>query len=135
MLEIVAPAAGVEPAAQAGVGCAERLSDTTLRLRRQRQVERLRRARSLDFGRVNRASLAALPWLLQRWLPGGRIEGVEYVALNPRRSDQHLGSFRVNTRTGRWADFAFEGVRGGDVVSLAAYLGSIGQVEAAERLG
>jgi putative DNA primase/helicase len=73
--------------------------------------------------------------LLSRWLPGGRVEGAEYLALNPRRSDQRLGSFRVNTRTGRWADFAVEGACGGDVVSLAAYLGGIGQVEAAERLG
>jgi hypothetical protein len=105
------------------------------RTRRQRPVERLRRGRPIDFGRVNRAALAELPSLLRRWLPGGRTEGAEYVALNPRRVDRHPGSFRVNTRTGRWADFAVEGVRGGDVVSLAAYLGNIGQVDAAERLG
>ena len=37
------------------------------------------------------------------------------------RSDRRPGSFSVNTRTGRWADFA-TGDRGGDVVSLAAYL-------------
>jgi hypothetical protein len=105
------------------------------RTRRQRQLERLRRVRPIDFDRVNRAALAVLPGLLRRWLPGGRTEGAEYVALNPRRVDHHPGSFRVNTRTGRWADFAVEGVSGGDVVSLAAYLGSIGQVDAADRLG
>jgi hypothetical protein len=105
------------------------------RTRRQRQVERLRRVLPVDFDRVNRGALAVLPGLLRRWLPGGRTEGAEYVALNPRRVDHHPGSFRVNTRTGRWADFAVEGVSGGDVVSLAAYLGSIGQVDAAERLG
>ena len=88
----------------------------------------------IDFARVNRASLAVLPALLARWLPGGRIEGVEYVVLNPRRIDHRPGSFRVNTRTGRWADFAIDGARGGDVVSLAAYLACIGQVQAAERL-
>ena len=75
-----------------------------------------------------------LPSLLARWLPGGRIEGTEYVVLNPRRADDHLGSFRINTRTGRWADFAVADARGGDVVSLAAYLGGTGQREAAERL-
>jgi hypothetical protein len=79
-------------------------------------------------------ALVALLGLLERWLPGGRTEGAEYVVLNPRRSDQHLGSFRVNLRTGRWADFAIAGARGGDVVSLAAYLAGIGQLEAAERL-
>src|SRR5271169_2424653 len=75
----------------------------------------------IDFARVNRIALAVLPSLLARWLPDGRYEGAEYVVLNPRRVDHRLGSFRVNIRTGRWADFAVEGARGGDVVSLFAY--------------
>jgi hypothetical protein len=89
--------------------------------------------RPIDFSRVNRAALAILPVLLKRWLPGGRIEGAEYVALNPRRADRHLGSFRINTRTGRWADFA-TGDRGGDPVSLVAFLAATGQAAAARRL-
>ena len=44
---------------------------------------------------------------------------------NPTRADRRPGSFSVNTRTGRWADFA-TGDRGGDVVSLAAYLHGLG---------
>ena len=36
-------------------------------------------------------------------------------------------------RTGRWADFA-TGDRGGDVVSLAAYLSHLKQTEAGEKL-
>jgi hypothetical protein len=88
----------------------------------------------IDFSLIARTALARLPELLARWLPGGRIEGTEYVALNPRRPDERLGSFKINLQTGRWADFAVAGVRGGDVVSLAAYLADIGQVEAAERL-
>lgn len=87
----------------------------------------------IDFERVNRAALCALPTLLRRWLPAGKQVGREFVSLNPRRSDRHLGSFRINIATGRWADFA-TGDAGGDVVSLAAYLGNIGQVEAAKRL-
>jgi hypothetical protein len=93
-----------------------------------------RRGRPIDFCLVNRVALVALLRLLERWLPGGRTEGAEYVVLNPKRSDQHLGSFRVNLSTGRWADFAVAGARGGDPVSLAAYLAGIGQLEAAERL-
>ena len=77
----------------------------------------------ISFERVNRAALPILPILLARWLPGGRIAGAEYTAINPRRADSHPGSFKVNLRTGRWADFAIERARGGDVVSLAAYLG------------
>ena len=57
-----------------------------------------------DFTAVNRAALAVLPALLRRWLPDGRIERNEYVALNPRRSDRGFGSFSINLRTGRWAE-------------------------------
>ena len=88
----------------------------------------------IDFARINGAALAVLPSLLARWLPQGRREGAEYVALNPTRGDRHLGSFRINLRTGRWADFA-TGDRGGDPVSLAAYLFSLRQIDAAKNLG
>ncbi len=87
----------------------------------------------LDFDSINRAALASLPALLRRWLPDGRQVGREYVARNPRRADKRAGSFKVNTRTGRWADFA-TGDAGGDVVSLAAYLSGTGQAEAARSL-
>jgi DNA primase len=86
-----------------------------------------------DFPRVNAAALSALPALLDRWLPGGRRQGAEYVARNPTRTDRRPGSFTINTRTGRWADFA-TGDRGGDVVSLAAYLHGLRQAEAARKL-
>jgi hypothetical protein len=95
---------------------------------------RMKCRRPIDFDRVSRAALVVLPTLLERWLPGGRTERAEFVAINPRRPDRHLGSFRINTRTGRWADFAIAGARGGDPVSLAAYLAGIGQLEAAQRL-
>ena len=44
-----------------------------------------------------------------------------------------MSTFKVNVNTGKWADFAV-GVAGGDVVSLAAYLGGTGQGEAARAL-
>jgi hypothetical protein len=87
----------------------------------------------LDFDAINRAALGSLPALLQRWLPDGRLIGPEYTARNPRRADRRPGSFRINVRSGKWADFA-TGVRGGDVVSLAAYLSGTGQGEAARAL-
>jgi hypothetical protein len=92
------------------------------------------RPRRLDFGAINAAALASLPALLARWLPDGRREGCEWTARNPTRADRRPGSFRVNIRTGRWADFAC-GAKGGDVVSLAAYLSGTSQVEGARRLG
>ena len=68
--------------------------------------------RRIGFDCINRAALGILPALLSRWLPNGRREGREYVARNPRRTDRTLGSFKINLRTGRWADFA-TGDRGG----------------------
>lgn len=87
----------------------------------------------LDFEAINRAAMAVLPALLARWAPGGRYRGHEYVTRNPRRIDRRPGSFCINTRTGKWADFATND-RGGDPISLAAYLSGSGQVEAARGL-
>lgn len=87
----------------------------------------------IDFDHINRAALVVLPALLDRWVPGGRREGREYVARNPKRNDRKLGSFRINLTTGRWADFA-TGDAGGDVISLAAYLAGSSQSEAARAL-
>jgi hypothetical protein len=84
----------------------------------------------IDFGKVNRVAIGALPDLLALWLPGGLRRGDEYLALNPRRADRHAGSFRINVKSGKWADFATAD-RGGDVVSLYAYLKNIDQVAAA----
>ena len=87
----------------------------------------------IDFVGINRAALANVDRILRRWLPGGRYEGAEYVVKNPKRADHKAGSFKVNTNSGKWADFA-TGDRGGDLVSLAAFLGELSQVEAAREL-
>ncbi|MDR3493357.1 MAG: hypothetical protein P4L82_02040 [Ancalomicrobiaceae bacterium] len=88
---------------------------------------------SLDFTAINAAVLAVAGPVLFRLAPGGTVQAGEYVALNPRRADHRLGSFRVNMRTGRWADFA-TGDRGGDIISYAAYAWNCSQVEAARAL-
>jgi len=71
--------------------------------------------------------------LLARWLPNGTLQGQEYIVRNPRRADRRAGSFSVNVRTGRWADFATGDV-GGDAISLAAYLSGKSQRDAAVEL-
>ncbi len=85
------------------------------------------------FEAVNRAVLAVLPAVLARLLPSGKVLGREYVVRNPTRVDKRPGSFKVNLRTGQWADFA-TGDKGGDPVSLCAYVEDVSQVEAARRL-
>jgi hypothetical protein len=88
---------------------------------------------ALDFTAINAAALRELPVMLARWLPDGRAIGREWTARNPRRADRQPGSFRVNLRTGRWSDFA-TGDRGGDPISLTAYLFHLTQADAARRL-
>jgi hypothetical protein len=85
------------------------------------------------FRALQQASKPVLSRLVRDWLPDGRREGNEWVALNPRRADRSLGSFKVNLHTGRWADFVI-GVKGGDPVSLLAYLKGVPPTEAARLL-
>ena len=79
------------------------------------------------------ACLARAEHLVVEWLPEGRREGQEWIALNPTRADSHLGSFKVNLVTGQWADFA-TGDKGGDLISLYGYLHGLKNGQAATRL-
>ena len=87
----------------------------------------------IDFAAIAAAALPVLPDIARRWLPGGRRNGNEWVARNPTRGDRSPGSFKVNLRTGKWADFA-TGDKGGDAISLAANLHGLSQLEAARKL-
>jgi hypothetical protein len=122
-------------------GGAAGLADTFASTANSSQNSRVERApqaqnflRAVDFETVNRAALAMLPSVLARLVPGGERAGGEYAALNPTRADRHVGSFKINLRSGAWADFA-TGDKGGDPVSLVAYLEGCSQGEAARRLG
>ncbi len=90
-------------------------------------------AQHVDFKAVNKRAQSNLLCLLYRWLPQGRLENHEYVALNPNRVDNRLGSFRININSGKWADFS-TGDTGGDVISYAAYIFKLSQYEAALNL-
>lgn len=89
-----------------------------------------RRHPKINFERVARAALPYTESICSRWLPGGRKVGREYVVRNPKRLDVREGSFKVNIDTGRWSDFATND-RGGDIISLAAFLFSMNQKQAA----
>jgi hypothetical protein len=88
---------------------------------------------SIDFKAINRQALKDLPAVLSRLLPGGHREGHEYRVRNPNRGDRSPGSFSINMTNGRWADFA-TGDRGGDIISLVAYLEGCGQAKSARLL-
>jgi len=66
-------------------------------------------------------------------LPQGKREGKHWVALNPTRDDNKIGSFKVNLSTGQFYDFATND-KGGDVISLYAYLNGTNQYKAAQYL-
>ena len=87
----------------------------------------------IDFKHINNAALGYLPSILSRWLPDGKQRGHEYISRNPKRGDKTPGSFKINLNKGCWSDFA-TGDKGGDVISLAAYLFDLRQYEAAKKL-
>lgn len=66
-----------------------------------------------------------IEYILEILLPGGELIGNEYTVLNPNRDDTRVGSFKINIKTGVWADFADESEKskGGDLISLVQFLG------------
>lgn len=87
----------------------------------------------INFNHIAREALDRCPGLVMELLPGGRLHGLEYVVRNPTRGDRRPGSFSINIGTGRWCDFA-TGERGGDLISLVAYIKVLPQGEAARHL-
>lgn len=93
----------------------------------------MRHRRSIAFRRIAEAAAARSESILPRWLPDGRREAGEWTARNPKRADAHLGSLKINMKSGLWADFA-TGDRGRDLIALAAWLFNLKQDEAALRV-
>lgn len=87
----------------------------------------------IEFAAIAEVGRVSLPCLLPEWLPDGRKVGRDWVALNPTRADRSRGSFRINMDNGLWADFA-TGDKGGDAISLFAYLNGLQQGQAARAL-
>src|SRR3974390_2571818 len=84
-------------------------------------------------GAGNDAALRDSRSLLPQIIPGGKFRSLEYIVRNPRRDDQHAGSFKINYRTGVWKDFA-TGDGGGDLISLLAFVRGSTQGDAAREL-
>ncbi len=69
---------------------------------------------------------------VKRLLPYGVRQGREWVAINPRRNDHHLGSLKINLMTGRGSDFAIG--KTFDVISLYGYIHGVSNCEAAKEI-
>jgi uncharacterized protein (DUF927 family) len=74
------------------------------------------------YQRIASALLSDFAGVMQ-WLGlgDGKRQADEWMAINPTRADKKAGSFTINTKTGRWSDFA-TGDKGGDLIALAAYV-------------
>jgi AAA domain len=88
----------------------------------------------IDFAAVKAASLRSVESLVRGWLPAGRRQGDEWVAINPTRGDKKAGSFSINTKTGVWSDFA-TAETGGDMIDLYQYLFGGNSLDAAREVG
>lgn len=71
--------------------------------------------------------------ILKRLVGNGKIEGGDYVALNPRRSDKKTGSFRIDIASGKFHDFA-TGDRGSSIIDLTAFIYDCDLLTAAQKL-
>lgn len=86
----------------------------------------------IDSEQLNDELTHLLPDLLFEWFPEGKLEGREFcIGSVGGESGQSL---RVNTQTGKWADFAIEEHSGKDLISLYATKENIGYGEAIKQL-
>lgn len=89
--------------------------------------------RKMNFKKINQLALAQAESVVSNYAPNGKLEGREWVAVNPSRSDNSARSFSVNVDTGLWADFATND-KGGDLVSYVAHCLRISQGDAYKTL-
>ncbi|HEX2336635.1 MAG TPA: hypothetical protein VHI72_09175 [Hyphomicrobiaceae bacterium] len=87
----------------------------------------------IDFRAINTVALRSAEDVCRWLLPNGRRAGREYLALNPKRADHTVGSFKINLTSGVWKDFS-SGDGGGDLIALTAWALDLHQGEAARRL-
>jgi len=90
---------------------------------------------AIDFKGIDEAARGALGALAQKWVPGGIVEGDEYVVRNPTRTDGKPGSFKINVKTGVWCDWAGgDKDKGNGAITLYAYVHRIRNGEAAKAV-
>jgi hypothetical protein len=63
--------------------------------------------------------------LLAEWCEGIEVIGSEILMRNPLRADKTVGSFKFNTQTGAWADFADDAFKGYGLTALYCKLNGV----------
>ncbi len=72
--------------------------------------------------------------LLSLWFGSTRTSGAEVIMRNPLRNDENLGSFKFNTQTGAWSDFAVDGFKGYGLTMLYSATLRVPMVDAISKL-
>ena len=91
----------------------------------------------LNFKELHKRSIPHMEAILNQLNIQTRLTGKELQFINPLRNDSNFGSASINLETGMWADFAETDdpkAKGGDLISLVAYLTDTSQTLAAEKL-
>lgn len=84
-----------------------------------------------DYAGLSQLLSSNIKETLSQWLPGGSIQGNEYICGSVAGGSGK--SCRINLKTGMWADFA-TGEKGGDLISLYAAIKNIKQTESYSEL-
>ncbi len=84
--------------------------------------------------RLDALLLPYAPQLIQQWCGETQISGNEITMRNPLRHDKSLGSFKFNTQTGAWGDFAVPGCAGHGLAMLYAALTGVPLTQAIAAL-
>ena len=94
----------------------------------------VRKSGRVDFDRINAEALVSLEAVCRRLLPNGDGARVTNMSRSIRvAAIATWDRFKINLKSGVWADFA-SGDKGGDPVSLVAFIEDCKQGEAALKL-
>lgn len=85
----------------------------------------------IDFEHIKAQAAGSMEMILHRWLPGGRLNGREYICAGVGGGKGE--SCSTNIQSGVGSDFA-AGVTWGDVIELVAKVDGLPMGEAAKRL-
>ena len=96
-------------------------------------MSRFRRRISIDFAAINREALGCLPAVFAASCPTAGARATNMSRSTRVAATATWARSRSICRTGRWADFATDD-KGGDPVSLVAFIEDCKQGEAALKL-
>lgn len=89
------------------------------------------KAHSIDFQLIKSVAINHMETILHNWMPGGKLNGHEYVCAGKQGGPGESCSTNINTGVG--SDFA-SGEAWGDPIDLVAKVEGISQSEAARKL-